>query len=438
MATAKKWSASERSDDSETATVIGDVRETGGASNTGDAIGAYLVQIGRVPLLTASEERALCHQLEEAQAALAAALLAEPSSARRLGKMSAAVACASVPPDELLLSPDGGSLTAGDVNKALLVLGRESRRVVPLARLDEALARHLSASCRQELRRRADRLLNAIGHRLLHVPLRPALLEALANAAAGNAEACHRVTIRFEALLALKRRLIEANLRLVVSVARRYRHTDMPLLDLVQEGNLGLLKAADRFQYRRGFKFSTYATWWIRQAISRAIAQSGRLVRLPVHTVEAITRIETSRRRLLEELGRDPTVDEIASHLSMPPRKVTRLWQSAAPLTSLDAPLGGDGVFADLIADLCASSPDARLIEQDVRRQAGAALESLPARERRVLELRYGITNSREHTFDEIAARLNCTREAVRQIERRAIDRLRRRRRWMRSSRVAA
>ena len=422
MATATECSASERLD---------------GVSYTGDAVRAYLVQIGRVPLLTASEERLLCQQIEEAQAALAAVLLAEPGSARRLTKMSAAVACGSVPPDELLLSPDGGSLTAGEVQEAVLVLGRESRRVIQLARLDEALAsRRLSASCRQELRRRADRFLNAIGQRLKHVPLRPALLEALANAAWENAEACHRITIRFEALRALKRRLIEANLRLVVSVARRYRHTDMPLLDLVQEGNLGLLKAVDRFQYRRGFKFSTYATWWIRQAITRAITQSGRLVRLPVPTVEALNRIETSRRTLLEELGREPTVDEIASHVSLPPGKVTRLLQSGAPLASLDTSLGGETPFGDFIADVGASSPDAHLIEEDVLRQAGAALDLLPLRERRVLELRYGITNSREHTFEEIAARLKCTREAVRQIERRAFNRLRRRRRWMRTSRV--
>jgi len=194
----------------------------------------------------------------------------------------------------------------------------------------------------------------------------------------------------------------------------------------------------DRFQYRRGFKFSTYATWWIRQAITRAIAQTGRTIRLPVHTVEALNRIETSRRTLREELGRSPTVDEIASHLSMPSGKVTRFLQVGAPLASLDAPLAGETPFGEFIADVDASSPDADLIEEDVLRQAGAALESLPARERRVLELRYGITNSREHTFEEIATRLDCTREAVRQIERRAFNRLRRRRRWMRSSRVAA
>jgi RNA polymerase primary sigma factor len=205
----------------------------------------------------------------------------------------------------------------------------------------------------------------------------------------------------------------------------------------VQEGNLGLLKAVDRFQYRRGFKFSTYATWWIRQAVTRAIAQTGRTVRLPVHTVEALSRVEAAQRKL-RELGRDPTVEDIATQASMPHKKVMRLLQSSAPLVSLDAPMLGEAVFGDLIADAGAFSPDARLVEQDMMRQVNAALRSLNARERRVLELRYGITNGREHTLEEVADRLGCTPEAVRQTERRAINRLRRRRRWIRPRRLAA
>jgi RNA polymerase primary sigma factor len=266
------------------------------------------------------------------------------------------------------------------------------------------------------------------------VPLHPAVVEALAVDAVRctGGEAVRRVRIRLDALLGLKRRLIEANLRLVVSVARRYRRTELSLLDLVQEGNLGLLKAVDRFQYRRGFRFSTYATWWIRQAITRAIAQTGRTVRLPVHTVEALDRIATARRTLLTLRGGDPSVDDVARHIGMPPDKVTRLLQSDAPLVSLDAPLAGDAVMGDLIADASATPPDVDLIERERLRQANAALESLGGRERRVLELRYGIANGREHTVQEIADQLGCTRDAARQIERRAINRLRRRRRWMR------
>jgi RNA polymerase primary sigma factor len=443
MAMATKWSTSERLDDSEMATVIGSVHETGSATATdGDAVRAYLLQIGRVPLLAPSEERELCRHLEVGHASLAAALLAESSSRAVVAELSAAIRRGTASHDDLLQSPEGGSLSATDVDMALARLRRASRRAVGIVRIDETPAGGtMSSSCRQELGRRADRLLDAIARTLVDVPLHPAVIETLAGDSARggrNTEAVRRVQIRLEALRALKRRLTEANLRLVVSIARRYRQSDLSLLDLVQEGNLGLLKAVDRFHYRRGFKFSTYATWWIRQAITRAIAQTGRTIRLPVHTVEALNRIETSRRTLREELGRSPTVDEIASHLSMPSGKVTRFLQVGAPLASLDAPLAGETPFGEFIADVDASSPDADLIEEDLLRQAGAALESLPARERRVLELRYGITNSREHTFEEIATRLDCTREAVRQIERRAFNRLRRRRRWMRSSRVAA
>jgi RNA polymerase primary sigma factor len=426
----------------ETPAGIRSVGQIGCATTTeGDAVRAYLVQIGRVPLLTASEERELCRRLEVARAALAAALLAESLSSGAVTALSVAIRRGTASSDDLLQSPEGGSLSAIEVDKAIGRLGRASRRAAGLARIDDAIAnRALSSSCRQELRCRADRLLDAIGRTLVEVPLHPGVVETLAgDAAAGgrDTEAVRRVQIRLEALRALKRRLVEANLRLVVSVARRYRQSDLSLLDLVQEGNLGLLKAVDRFQYRRGFKFSTYATWWIRQAITRAIAQTGRTVRLPVHTVEALNRVEVSRRKL-KDLGHDPTVEDIAARVCLHPRKVTRLLQSGAPVVSLDAPTPGDAVVGDFIADAAASSPDAPLIEQDVLRQVTAALQSLDARERRVLELRYGITNSREHTLQEIADRLGCTREAVRQTEKRAINRLRGRRRWTRPRRIAA
>jgi len=394
-----------------------------------------------VPLLKASEERALCERIEAAQASLAAALLGDPASRHAIAELSAAVRRGTVAADDLLQSPEGASLDRNEVSRVLLLLDRASSRATHLVRIDEALAtRKLSCSCRDELAQRADRLLDAIAKTLLRVPLRPALVEALAADAARHSDgrALRRVQNRLEALRALKQRLITANLRLVVSVARRYRRTSVPLLDLVQEGNIGLLKAVDRFQYRRGFKFSTYAIWWIRQAITRAIAQLGRTVRLPVHRVELLNRIETSRRRLRGELGHDPTVQDIARHLNVPPEKITRLLQSGLPLVSLDGQTTGEAVLADLLADTRTSSPEARLLKNEAMRQARAALASLSPRERGVLELRYGITDSRAHTVQEIADRLGCTRDAARQIERRALNRLRRRRRWVRPHHVAA
>jgi len=409
------------------------LREAQGTTMEGDAIRAYLVQIGRVPLLTSSEERALCAEIEGARSCLAAVLLTDPSSARRIGDLSAAIKRGTVSADELLESPEGRSLDAHEVGTALERLDRTSRRAARLRRVYDALEKAPQSLHSEERRVRVDRLLDVLARTLIDVPLRPALVEAFAAEDTRRlAEIPRRVQMRFETLLALKRRLVESNLRLVVSVARRYAFTGLPLLDLVQEGNLGLLKAADRFQYRRGFKFSTYATWWIRQAVTRAIAQVGRTVRLPVHSVESLNRIKASRRSLERELGCEPTVAEIARRVSMPPESVTRLLQSDAEFVSLDAPIAGETPMGDLIADVRAASPDDSLLEQDRRRQVGAALALLNGRERRVLELRFGLANSREHTLDEIAERLGCTREAARQLERRAIIRLRRRRRWTR------
>lgn len=404
----------------------------------GDTIRCYLAQIGRVSLLTPDEERALCAHIEEARAVLAAALLAHTPSAARLLRLSAVVRSGGAPADDLLLSPRGEALSAQEIAEALHDLDRAARRAETVVFIDEVLAM-TSGPSRQMLRQRAERHLEAIGRTLVDVPLRPSLVEALAVDAERCADsASRRVRHRFESLAALKRQLVEANLRLVVSIARRYRTTSLSLLDLVQEGNLGLLKAVDRFQYRRGFKFSTYATWWIRQAITRAIAQSGRTVRLPVHTVEALNRIEAARRKLSAELGHDPTSDDIARHLQIAPEKVKRLLRLEIPLISLDAPISEAAVVGDLVAAAGASSPDAPLIEQDNLRQVGAAFEMLNARERRALELRYGLTNGRGHTIQETADLMKCSREAVRQLERRAFTRLRRWRRWMRPRRTNA
>ena len=244
--------------------------------------------------------------------------------------------------------------------------------------------------------------------------------------------------MRFEALQDVKRRLTEANLRLVVSFATRYRHATMSLLDRIQEGNLGLMKAVDRFQYKRGFKFSTFAVWWIRQAITRAIAGSGRTIRLPVHKVESMNRIAAARRALQRLLGREPTIEEIATHARMTAERVALMLQTGAPLLSLDAPVSDRVIVGELTADTTASSPDAALLEEATRRQAHAALDSLNERERRVLELRHGIANGREHTIQEIADRMGCSPARVRQLERLAINRLRRRSAWNRPMRTAA
>jgi RNA polymerase primary sigma factor len=226
----------------------------------------------------------------------------------------------------------------------------------------------------------------------------------------------------------LQRRVTEANLRLVVSIAARYRHHSLSLLDLVQEGNLGLMKAIDRFEYRRGFKFSTYATWWIRQAITRALADTGRTVRLPVHVVEALNHLAKAERALTMQLDRPPTVQELADRTGIAPVKVVQLSQAGAPVTSLDAPLAEGAVFADLLSE-STTSPEEQVIARNARLRVRRLLGFLPERERTVLQLRFGIRTERAHTLEETAERVGLSRERVRQIEQQALARLRRQRR---------
>jgi RNA polymerase primary sigma factor len=406
-----------------------------------DDVRLYFRQIGRVPLLKPQEERALCQDIETAHASLAAALLAVPSAAARVAELADAIRRGRAVPDGLLQSPEGRPLRPGEIARALAGLARARRQAAALGRVDAALAaKRLAIERRIELQRRVERLLGSVMATLANVPLRPAFVETLAAdvADAPNGEPVRRVQARLETVRELKRRLMEANLRLVVSIAKRYRHTNLSLLDLVQEGNLGLMKAVDRFQYRRGFKFSTYATWWIRQAITRSIADSGRTVRLPVHVIESLHRIAAARRVLVASLGRDPTIREIAARTRIPAEKVVLVMRSGAPLASLDAPVSADAVLGEFIPDVGAVSPEAPLLAEDTLRRVKTALESLNERERLVLELRFGIANAREHTLQEIADRLGVTRERVRQIEKQALQRLQRSRGSLWQPRAAA
>jgi len=433
---------------------------TGGREEV-DLVRVYLQHIGKRKLLKAAQEREIGERIENAIKELVTTLGDIPCAVQTLVSLSDRIKAKGDPAAELILLPEGGELKEAHITPVLKSFARIKRRRCLIDNAKTKLENpRLGVKARAQLDAQIGRMRTAIAEELASLPIRPSLIDdivtelrhmdqefgtlehlpreqRLTQCRALEARAgLHRAEFRKryarvqaaeDTVREEKRFLMEANLRLVVSIAKRYMNRGLGFLDLIQEGNLGLMKAVDRFQFRRGFKFSTYATWWIRQAITRAIADHGRTIRLPVHVIESLNRLEKERKALRTEAGRDPSPDDLAERLKMPVAKVRLLLDAQKTPYSLEMKVGEDEgtELGDLLKDTSIRSPEEATLEGDLSNEVSRALAPLTDREREVLRLRYGLGTDREYTLEEIGRRLSVTRERVRQIESRALQKVR-------------
>jgi RNA polymerase primary sigma factor len=428
-----------------------------------DPVRAYLREIGKVPLLRADQEVEIGRRIEAGQADLWTALAGIPMVIRALAEAGERLRRGELPAEQVIVLPETGEIGDAELSATLRSFARVRRLQQEAVRLAEALrGRRISATSRLNYRRWIAANRNVLKKTVAGMPLRPTMIDELVarvRAAAGHLgqlseearqtrSAAARCRLReFEREVGLplrelrclleqiersdvqvrraKRELTEANLRLVVSVAKRYVGRDVSLLDLIQDGNLGLMRAVDRFQYRRGFKFSTYATWWIRQAIARAIADRGRTIRIPVHMMETLQKVSRVSREMVAELGREPTIEEIARSSGIPASKVRLVLEASRKPMSLETPVGEEAQLSDFLEDTTAGSPAESMLTRDLSAQVERALATLTPKEQEVLRLRFGLEDDAPHTLEEVGNRFGLTRERIRQIEVKALRKLR-------------
>jgi RNA polymerase primary sigma factor len=431
-----------------------EIAETLASSARGDSVSLYLRQMSRFPLLSREEEIALAAQAEAGERQVLCAVLQTSAGAREFLRLAESMATETVsaPASADELAQDGAVVddeeqirrrrellaAATDfANKAERLKKARAKRQgsAPSARELAMTERFIDSIAQMQLAREA--VARIVSDLLFRTPA-PALGAETSDVDI-SPEARRHIEQGQRSSARARARLVSGNLRLVVSIAKKYRNSGLPFLDLIQEGNIGLMRGVEKFEYRRGYKLSTYVTWWIRQAISRAIADRGRTIRVPVHMLEQTKRLGRMRQLHVQEFGREPTPDELAARLGVSLLAVQQVRGLTKEPISLDTPVGDDGssVVADFVGDEAAVSAFDVACESDRADQVRNLLATLNAREQRILRLRFGIDEKSDHTLGQIGKEFSLTRERIRQLEAKALAKLRHSKRARLSGRQA-